>query len=1029
MIADSSHSYNFGLRHWKLGILPAAACAAWIAMQELDRLVGRSVGQNQDSYSIAALIDFNIVDGQQALQAWSRLDPSLMMTVGNALLWHTLLDIVFFSGYIFIFLKLARFDALAIKALLAVLAAEAAEMVLLIQASEQLSEGTGVGDGLSTMLQAATILKWAALGLFVLICIANDQIERLMRERIGRTWIALKVHRLQTVSLAILLSLSLAPLPGVFDQLPDVQRAWGDTPQTWVHMIWGLLIGALFVVGVYVLGRKRSERIWATYYKREDLKDGPTLARWWILPPLLVTAAAAFAQISGEPVDFVPFLVVVLLPLFLLACSALIRKRLGSKLWRQVPPQLDDKWFNRRRAVDVWLAGDVLAAWALTMGGLALVRSFTAPVFLEGFGNPRYVLFLLLGIIIVAVAFPVVVDFNAKTRKWAAPATLGIRGNVGRYLSPTHSAASSSGRSALLIVMGSAALLALFALFPSVSAKVGVYASTLACLGLWMVALGTVVVDMQRVQPLAVFRRLEMRANPVISVCLAFLITGSLFGTHKLHDVQWQTVYGPWETRPTIAQAFEGWISSSKVCDQTSTADSPPTRPMLVIAAQGGGIRAADWTVRVLDALGRSNCGQAVTLLSSGVSGGSVGLSLAQAYWQNFGDNRQESRSMVTLKSVGHFQTISAVEALAGPDALSAAVAGAFIGDTLSSATGVRLPSFVPQAPSHTAPANRAWRWRDRAALMEETWSSAVPLLRKRFEEHSSGPTGYLILNSTITGLGCRAHLSELVAGTGHLSSNNGKIPDCRSIHGVPLTVDLLSEYASCGSVLSSATAAMLSARFATITPAGRIPNVDAAACKSKTPLQAIDGGYSDNTGLGTIADIWPAISDLVRRHNDDVSAGHRSQNGNAYILPLVLYIQNEPGADITPPANERTTELLVPLAGQKAKDLQTESSTWAQRLQTVSKVCSPGDAACENSVDSILSALPGRSPFITANPNSLPAVDPPLGWTLSEMSRKRLGDALKEEIRLDRSDLSLSPSLANLLAVLAKGQTEGVER
>ena len=52
---------------------------------------------------------------------------------------------------------------------------------------------------------------------------------------------------------------------------------------------------------------------------------------------------------------------------------------------------------------------------------------------------------------------------------------------------------------------------------------------------------------------------------------------------------------------------------------------------MIMIAAEGGGIRAAYWTVKGLAAIdtGSGGCGARSTLFSGGASGGSVGLTAA----------------------------------------------------------------------------------------------------------------------------------------------------------------------------------------------------------------------------------------------------------------------------------------------------------------------------------------------------------------------------------------------------------------
>ena len=51
---------------------------------------------------------------------------------------------------------------------------------------------------------------------------------------------------------------------------------------------------------------------------------------------------------------------------------------------------------------------------------------------------------------------------------------------------------------------------------------------------------------------------------------------------------------------------------------------------MLLFAAEGGGIRAAYWTVRGLQAIDDTTCGERSALFSAGASGGSVGLTVAR---------------------------------------------------------------------------------------------------------------------------------------------------------------------------------------------------------------------------------------------------------------------------------------------------------------------------------------------------------------------------------------------------------------
>ena len=98
-----------------------------------------------------------------------------------------------------------------------------------------------------------------------------------------------------------------------------------------------------------------------------------------------------------------------------------------------------------------------------------------------------------------------------------------------------------------------------------------------------------------------------------------------------------------------------------------------------------------------------------------------------------------------------------------------------------------------------------------------------------------------------------------------------------RARSGLPaVSLDLPEVYGGCTPALSWATAALLSARFPTLTPAGRFPGGASSRggaqpdCEdpSPGPLQLVDGGYAERTGLGTLSDLAPELMGAVRRWN-----------------------------------------------------------------------------------------------------------------------------------------------------------------
>jgi hypothetical protein len=94
-------------------------------------------------------------------------------------------------------------------------------------------------------------------------------------------------------------------------------------------------------------------------------------------------------------------------------------------------------------------------------------------------------------------------------------------------------------------------------------------------------------------------------------------------------------------------------------CELTVSERKIRVRPMLLVAAEGGGIRAAYWTVRGLEAMGEKTCAGRSVLFSAGASGGSVGLTVAR-----FSGNRTDP---------GITRAVEAIQQMAGPGTLSEA--------------------------------------------------------------------------------------------------------------------------------------------------------------------------------------------------------------------------------------------------------------------------------------------------------------------------------------------------------------------
>jgi hypothetical protein len=324
--------------------------------------------------------------------------------------------------------------------------------------------------------------------------------------------------------------------------------------------------------------------------------------------------------------------------------------------------------------------------------------------------------------------------------------------------------------------------------------------------------------------------------------------------------------------------------------------------------------------------------------------------------------------------------------------------------------------------------------------LVESLWEESAGMLASPFDDTIAGPTGALLLNSTDTGSGCRVVFSQLdLPGVGKTQpAGPASGLSCIARQGFPLSVDLLDQQAQCPLQLRWSTAAMLSARFPIISPAGRAPAVVANAkgdtdCQMQSGFQLIDGGYSEGSALGTLNDLWPTLQEQLLNHNSCVLAIAARPAGeelpgndpcstidakNELVIPVVLFLQNSPGADIVARPPQVAPELLVPLIGSGAKDLQIGSAAWLQRLDAEANVC-PGTAAanaCVAATAGVRKAL-GNSSVVVVAPNSVPALAAPLGWSLSNMSQQQLETAMNEEA--NTSDAGAMQPFAKLLAYL----------
>jgi hypothetical protein len=303
-------------------------------------------------------------------------------------------------------------------------------------------------------------------------------------------------------------------------------------------------------------------------------------------------------------------------------------------------------------------------------------------------------------------------------------------------------------------------------------------------------------------------------------------------------------------TLPPVMGSLHGYVESWLEELQGEHPGQPV--PVVLVAAEGGGIRAAYWTALVLgqlhdEALAREPTLDFArhTLAISGVSGGSLG---AAAY-----------AALITQPPAGQSpepcgqvsEARPRAERMLDHDFLSPAVAVMLFPDLFQ--------TFVPVAFIN-----------DRAKALERSWQAAWDACEtgQRFTQPLQNlwaggtpfATPLLFLNSTVVETGQRIVAAPVPIDPGLFS-------------------DALDSRRALGETVPLATAVHNSARFTYLSPAGLLK-------RNNVPhdqwLRVVDGGYFENSGAVTLSEILDVVLEV-------------SAERNFNITPVVIHISNDP--------------------------------------------------------------------------------------------------------------------------------------
>jgi hypothetical protein len=517
-------------------------------------------------------------------------------------------------------------------------------------------------------------------------------------------------------------------------------------------------------------------------------------------------------------------------------------------------------------------------------------------------------------------------------------------------------------------------------------------------------------------------RIVGLRRFPVVAILASWALVVSLLDSGGFHDVRRLTpvTSEPFTQPPSLEEAYDSWLAADP------SGQRGAARPLVLVAAQGGGIRAAIWTAMVMECVfgpspvassakdgndvcadggGAFNAEKAwasasrplPVFLASGASGGSVGL----AAWAG--------RRVDLTQRAAVPQSVQ--EVLVG-DYVAADLARMLSGDTL-------YGLIAHSGPDRAAVLERAWElaWgaNNNAGMsrgLRASWTLAngtagtwgMPILAMNASQVEDGcrfvasPVDFTVSRSPNPQSAARS--SQDQPDDDSCGSRGSDAPGTGTasavVDALPNTTELV-DYLCPQDDLPLSTAAHLSARFPFVSPPGRIRGCSGDGLIGPDATSyAIDGGYFDNSGSATAVDAWRALTPF---------AAAREAAGAACVVPLLLQIDNSPSGGVASGGDPVPYPLAAPAqAVASALSARQRAESEAARFAFTSPR-SAGGRAVDSSADTA---------YFRVAPAAQPGPTPPLGWTLSDTTV----DDMRAQLTADRN----KETIRSLRRVLAGG-------
>jgi hypothetical protein len=1023
---------------WRFWLM--VSVAGLLILAEAGRLIEQIQAADGHVFSLTDVISPLAMLHTDIWDAWATVAPG--HGPGALIVFHAVADALYWIGYGLIGWRLLGATAPGRRLLATLIASEAVEAVLLIAASTLLMSGETVGP-LAWVIASVATVKWiTALALIGYVVFGRAKTLR-VRARLLAARRGLYEQRLALIVVLTLGFLAVFPGGSILEQIPDIERAWlslGADGNAHIDVativISGFVLSAL-ALALFSFGRATARR--ASGANRAAAVNGVGVYLPWLAVSVgVLIVGLTLSATTTDVVDMVPLIVFVSITGGLAVISLVVR--FGRSIVAPDALLAGDRAQTATRATyaETKRAGDALASALIALASLGLLRSFAPPAligavdpdFVEQIGGlyPPTVGMLVAGLVLSLASLPlahaVIRLFDRAVQRALGnqvlaqsvgldqphtsagddqPLATRIKESVetkgSEFVGSLYDDSGAPKDTVVRVSVGvfaglAVVMLAAFLFAPSAtSALFGTLGSITLLLGALFTTLSATSLFLARRNALDIFRLVNVRATPLVALLIVVpIVATQVGGSTHLHALNNESGIALSNDRDTIGDRFTSWLSANKNCDVPLPGTDARVIPLVLVAAEGGGIRAATWTIDGFNALGADgSCAKKSVLLSSGVSGGSVGITIVRAKSENeFDDNTGLSDRSLAI-----------------------GVAGLFVGDVVGALTGIRVPTTDVSAGAETA-----LGWHDRAEQIQNSWANEIPKLGGAYSFTVTQPTGAVILNSTDTLSRCKVIVSQIdlnaeVTNADYSDSKSAGTDTTVNCSGSRAeqagTIDLRDYYGSCPYSFDWATVGMVSARFPIVTPAGRVSqNQFSTPCSLTGDLQLVDGGYIDNSGLGTISNLAPELTSVILEHNRAV-AYDSDTGGGAYVIPVVVYLHNRAGDDVAANATNPLPELAVPLTAiLTAPGLQTTPASWFTRIaNTFDGVCpavpDDGTSECGDALAGVRSTM--TDGIVVVAPSTGPSVGVPLGWSLSDLSKLHLQAEMDAQAEYTHSD------------------------